>query len=412
MIDNTIKRQRVLLIGVDFYNDGNFNYYMEELKNLCLACDFEVIDCLTQNLTSVNRRHYFRSGKLLELKAKIDELAIDLVIANNELTGSQNKNMFEVIECKIIDRTQLVLEIFARRAKTSEAKMQVELALLKYKKPRMGSDVESADRQKGGGGIQRGAGETKLEIDVRKINTKMAKIKEDLAKIVVSRDVQRATRNSQQLPIVAVVGYTNVGKSTLMNALVDEDKAVFERDLLFATLDTAVRKVKLNSKQSFLLIDTVGFVSNLSHDLISAFRSTLEEILTADLIIHLQDITNSNLAIHHDVVTKTLKVLNASAIPTIEVLNFGDRACPVDQTRLTISAKHALNLDLLKIAIGEQLFKNNIAVKMVIPYSEMSLIKQLVASHEVTAELYDTADVKLTIKLADSEIKQYQKYIV
>ncbi|MGL5020893.1 MAG: GTPase HflX [Mycoplasmatales bacterium] len=408
MNSNEIMKTRVVLVGVDNYRDKQFDYYMEELKNLAEACGFEIVGQLTQKMQKIDNRTYIGSGKTKELIDILEDSQADMIIVNNELSGSQHRNIERIIDIKVMDRTFLILEIFSRRAKTREAKLQVAIAKLKYQKPRMIGSYEGLDRQ-GGGGMNKGTGETQLETDIRKIDTKIFKYEDELKKLVTSREVQRQQRN---MPIVAVVGYTNVGKSTLMNALVEEDKNVFEKDMLFATLDTSVRMIKLPTNQQFLLVDTVGFVSNLSHDLVKAFRSTLEEILQADLVIHLQDLTNESQEVHKIVVYETLKTLGADKIPTLDVYNKMDIASiEIDYTNINISAKANINLDKLLDQIQKKLYVNYKTVELHFPYSNAGIQVQLISNHEVFKIEYEQDYISMILSLSPEEVGIYKKYI-
>lgn len=267
------------------------------------------------------------SGKIDELKNLVEENNADIVIFNNELSASQVKNIEEEINCNVIDRTALILDIFANRAKTRESKLQVEVAKLQYELPRLVGSNEDLGRQSGGVGTKnRGAGETKLELDRRRIEDKIANLNKELEVLKNQREVQKSKRKKSNIPNVALVGYTNAGKSSVMNALVekfinDEDKKVFEKNMLFATLETYVRNIKLDNNKSFLLSDTVGFVGDLPHSLVKAFRSTLEEVCDADLLLHVIDISNPNYENHINVTNETLNQIGADNIPVIYVYN-------------------------------------------------------------------------------------------
>ncbi|MFO8068176.1 MAG: GTPase HflX [Bacteroidales bacterium] len=269
-----VKNGKALLVGVNINNDYNFNESMDELKNLAIACEFEVIEQVVQNLKTFNKVFCVGHGKVKEIKLLIEETNSDVVIFDNELSTTQLRNLGGILGSEIIDRTSLILEIFARRAKTKEAKIQVEVARLQYMLPRLVGLKESLSQQSGGVGITtRGPGEKALELDRRKIEKKISALNKELEIIRKERQTQRKKRQKTELPSVALVGYTNSGKSTLMNALMEhlnksENKKVLAKNVLFASLDTTARNIILSDNRSFLLFDTVGFVSKLPHNLV------------------------------------------------------------------------------------------------------------------------------------------------
>ena len=276
---------KAVLVGADLQNDGMMEYYMEELKNLAIASNLEVVYSVTQAIGRINPALYIGSGKVEEIKSFVKNLDADMVIFNNELSGSQVRNLENILDCRVIDRTLLILDIFASRAKTKEAMLQVEIAQLEYLLPRLTGIRESLNRQQGGIG-SRGPGEKKLEMDRRRITTEKAKLLKELQEVVKSRQIQRRTRNKSNIKKIAIVGYTNAGKSTLLNGFIqvtnkDLDKQVFADNSLFATLETSTRHVELANHKDFVITDTVGFVSNLPHNLVESFKSTLEEITEA-----------------------------------------------------------------------------------------------------------------------------------
>lgn len=407
---------KAIIIGVDTGKDNNFEYYMEELDNLVNACSIEVVGILTQKLQRIDSKHYLGSGKIDELKLFVEEMEADLIIVNNELSGAQNRNLEKLTECKIMDRTQLILEIFATRAKTKEAKLQVSIAQLKYQRTRMIGSYEGMDRQGGGGfgTIARGSGETKLETDKRKILKQISNYENELEKHVRTRDMQRKRRNNNSLPVVSIVGYTNAGKSTLMNSLVEDTKQVFEKDMLFATLDTSVRKIHLENNIKFLLVDTVGFVSNLPHDLVKAFRSTLEEIEESDLIIKLCDLSSPFQEIQSLVVDDTLKQLKVDHIPTINVYNKADLVDEIDPTKLSISAKQNINLDLLLETVEKKIFADYKEVTICVPYNKSDIISTLKEFTYVVDIEYLDDSIQFKTKLHESDMTKYKltKYCV
>ena len=284
------EKEKVLLVGVETDETEDFERSMEELADLAQACEMQVVGILTQKMSAINKSLYIGTGKVKEVREYAAETGAQAVIFDNTLSPSQVRNLNEELELPILDRTGLILDIFAKRAKTREAVLQVETARLKYLLPRLVGMRDALSRQGGGSGSMsnKGAGEKKLELDRRKIEHRIAELQRELKEITKEREVQRSRRNKGRLPLVSLVGYTNAGKSTIMNMLLnayvkDEEKQVLEKDMLFATLDTTVRRIAPPDRKPFLLSDTVGFISKLPHSLVKAFHSTLEEAKEADL---------------------------------------------------------------------------------------------------------------------------------
>ena len=321
------EKEKAIIVGVNIDYGDRFIKLMDELENLALACDIEVIGREAQNLVEVNNSLYIGKGKAEEIARKVEALNVDMVIFNNELSGTQMRNLSKIINCEILDRTALILEIFSRRARTKEAKLQVEVARLEYMMPRLVGMHAALGRQGGGSGFfNKGSGEKKIELDRRRIEEKLTDLRRELNELSIDREVQRKKREESDIPLVSLVGYTNAGKSTLMNYMIDrfvkdEEKKVFEEDMLFATLETSVRKIELDDNRKFLLSDTVGFISELPHDLVKAFRSTLEEIKNADLLLEVIDYSDPDFAEHIEVTKETLEKIGASDIPIIYVYN-------------------------------------------------------------------------------------------
>jgi len=280
------ENEKAILIGVNIKDQTDFRESMEELKNLAIARGLLVVGVLEQNLKSVHPAHYIGAGKVEEVRLLLAENKGNVLIFNNELSPSQLHNLETELGCRILDRTTLILEIFSERAKTREAKLQVEVAKLQYLLPRLVGTGENLGRQSGGVGTKnRGSGEKKLELDKRKIETKISELNHELEALSKERETQRKKRKKTDISSIALVGYTNSGKSTLMNAMVEtykkpESKKVLEKDMLFATLETSVRSIYLPNHKMFFLSDTVGFVSDLPHELVKAFRTTLEEVIS------------------------------------------------------------------------------------------------------------------------------------
>lgn len=415
--------EKAILVGVNLRNDEHFDYSMEELQNLAEALHVEVVGIVTQNLERVTPSHYVGTGKIEEIKNFYEEAQANLVIFNDELSPSQIRNLERDLATKVIDRTMLILDIFGRRAKTREAQMQVELAQLQYMLPRLVGLHASLSRQGGGtgGGFKnRGAGETKLELDRRKIEDQIAKIKKDLEHVKEQRETQRKQRRKNALPVVSIVGYTNAGKSTIMNQLLtqigqEEHKQVFEKDMLFATLETSVRQIELPDKKTFLLTDTVGFVSKLPHHLVKAFRSTLEEARDADLLLHVVDVSNAEHAFMMDVTNETLKAVGVEDIPTIYVYNKADIAnVPypvVSGDNIWISAKQGIGLEELLQLIRQHIFSHYVTCDMLIPYDQGNVVSYLNEHASVFNTSYEEDGTLLSLEVKASDYAKYQQYV-
>ena len=323
MEETDIKKERVILAGADVGEDEDFEYSMKELGSLAEACNMEVAGILTQKMETMNRALCLGCGKVDELKEFADHMEADVIIFDNTLSPSQLRNLQQIIKKPILDRTSLILEIFSSRAGTREARLQVETARLQYLLPRLTGMHEALSRQGGGSGLaNKGAGEKKLELDRRKIEHRLALLRKELDGISGERQTQRKKRLASSLPLVALAGYTNAGKSTLMNRMLElygeeEAKPVLEKDMLFATLDTTIRRIVLPDNRRFLLSDTVGFIHKLPTGLIKAFRSTLEEVKHADLILHVIDCSDTHYKNQIRVTEETLSELGCSQIPVI-----------------------------------------------------------------------------------------------
>lgn len=413
-------RKRVIIVGININNKNNFEESIIELKNLCIACDMEVVGKVEQNLKKINPTFYMGSGKIEELQDLIEKTNAEIIVFNNELSASQIKNIEEEVKCNVIDRTALILDIFANRAKTREAKLQVEVARLQYELPRLIGANENLGRQSGGVGTKnRGAGETKLELDRRRIEDRIASLNKELEILKYQRNTQKNKRKKSNIPNVALVGYTNAGKSSVMNVLVEnfinkEDKKVFEKNMLFATLETYVRNIKLHNNKSFLLYDTVGFVGDLPHNLVKAFRSTLEEVCDADLLVHIIDISNPNYKNQIDVTNETLSQIGADNIPMIYVYNKIDLIDldKLDNNKILISAKRDIGIDRLIESICEKVFEDYIRFKLKIPYSEGKMISNIMENATILDSEYIEDGVILNIECSEKEYVKYKQYII
>lgn len=346
---------------------------------------------------------------------------IDIVVFNNELSASQIKNIEDAVGCRVIDRTVLILDIFGERAKTREAKLQVEVASLEYALPRLIGANENLGRQGGGVGTKnKGAGEKKLELDRRQVEEKIAALNKELEKLKGQRTTQRNKRRKSHLPTVALVGYTNAGKSTIMNRLVSqfnkgEEKLVFEKNMLFATLETSVRSIKLPDHRAFLLSDTVGFVSNLPHHLVKAFRSTLEEVCEADLLIHVVDLSSPHYKKQIEVTNETLKQIGAEHVPMIYVYNKVDlidelEMDSIEQEGIKISAKQNRGMEALIETICEEIFAEYIKTQLFIPYKDLNLISKINEDCMVKGQAYKEEGVVLDIECMTTYADKYRDY--
>lgn len=416
--------EKAILVGVNLQNDHHFDYSMEELESLAEALEVQVHGQVVQNLERVNPSHYVGTGKIEEIKRFIEEAQANLVIFNDELSPSQIRNLEHDLACKVIDRTMLILDIFDRRAKTKEAQMQVELAQLQYMLPRLVGLHASLSRQGGGtgGGFRnRGAGETKLELDRRKIEDQIAKLRKDLEGVKEQRETQRKKRRKNDIPVVSLVGYTNAGKSTIMNRILaklgqEDNKQVFEKDMLFATLDTSVRNIQLPDKKTFLLTDTVGFVSKLPHHLVKAFRSTLEEAREADLLLHVVDVSNKEHPFMMEVTNKTLAEVDVEGIPSIYVYNKSDLAevnYPlVSGDNIWISAHEGKGLDELIELIRQHIFSDYVECEMLVPFDRGDVVSYLNSNAQVKQTEYEEQGTKLLVELKETDARKFQEYVI
>lgn len=411
---------RAVLVGLQ--KEEDISYSMEELKGLAEAAGAEVLGQMVQNLERPNTATLIGKGKVEELAEIVKNMDADTVIFNDELTGMQLRNLEDAVGVRIIDRTILILDIFADRASSKEGKLQVELAQLQYRLPRLTGFGKSLSRLGGGIGT-RGPGEKKLETDRRHIEKRMYDIKSELAQIKNTRGVQRARREKSEIPVVALVGYTNSGKSALMNRLMTltekEEKTVFEKDMLFATLDTQQRSVTLDTNHRFILVDTVGFVSRLPHSLVNAFKATLEEVAYADLLIHVVDASYENHDFHIEVTNKVLEEIGAGdkekiiAFNKIDLLEEQSSVIPVaGAENVFISAKYDRNIDRLIELIKNKIFSDMVRVQMVIPYTRGDISSYLCERARVLAVEYKENGTWFDAELKAADYQRLKEYEV
>ncbi|MDC2816669.1 GTPase HflX [Leuconostoc suionicum] len=420
--------RKVFLVGLTT-NQGNLDYELEELANLAKANNLEPVETFIQKLERPNPSTYFGKGKVEELGEAVKTYDVDMIVVNDELTPSQIRNLEKTTDATVVDRTGLILEIFAQRAKTKVAKLQVQLARLQYQLPRLRTSMSiSLDQQTGTGGAgftSRGSGETKLEQSRQRITSQMVHVRQELADLDKSENTRSMQRHANNLPNVALVGYTNAGKSTLMNRLLmrfgvgadnDDSKQVFEKDMLFATLNTTVRQLTLPDKRQFLLSDTVGFVSKLPHNLVAAFKSTLQEAANADLILHVVDVSDEHYKAMMETTEKTLTEIGVTGKPVITVYNKADRTALhypdiSGDNVITLSALDTNSQDALIDLIVKHIFNDSEVVTLHIPFDKGNVVAQLAAKHKFIEEQYDETGSWLTIELSEVERNLFQQYI-
>lgn len=421
-----INMERVLIIGVELDSDIiDIENSLNELEELVNAAGGVVISRLVQKKDNINPAYFIGRGKAEEIKNYCDELDITTVVFNDELSGAQLRNLEKIIDKKIVDRTNLILDIFANRASSKEGKLQVKLAQLKYRLPRLIGFRDYLSREGGGIGT-RGPGEQKLETDRRHILREVDNIERQLKEVEQNREIKRKKREESNLPIVALVGYTNAGKSTLMNKLIEfndeyeETKQVFVKDMLFATLDTSLRRSKLPNGQPFLLTDTVGFVSKLPTRLIEAFKGTLEEVKYADLLLHVVDASNKDLDIQIKTTYDILEELEVLDKPIITVFNKIDKVDIENlyyenkyiDNKIFISAKNGEYIDKLLLSIENLLPQQFKEVILKIPYSKQNVVNYFMENYQVDNLEYIEDGAKIKLKINQIDKQRYQEYIL
>lgn len=399
-LSNEPQSENVLITGIS-RQQPDFDYTMTELGELAKADNYTVVGEVRQSLDRAAAATYFGSGKVDEIRELADVKNATTIIINDELSPSQLRNLEKQTKLHVIDRTQLILDIFADRARSKAAKTQVEIAQLQYALPRLHPSANRLDQQVGGGAgfATRGSGETQLELDRRVLNKRISHLRRELKDASVGDQVRRARREGNDIPVVALVGYTNAGKSTTMNGLLNlfadrpEDKQVFEKDMLFATLDTSVRQLTLPDNRKFLLSDTVGFVSKLPHNLIDSFKATLAEAANADLLIQVVDYSDENYPEMMAITEKTLKEVGIENIPMIEAYNKADlregtRYPEVTGQRIVYSARDKNSLEALTRLIKADIFGQDEEHTYLIPFDQGQLVSYLNQETVVKAKDY------------------------
>lgn len=408
--ENEEKKERVILVGVRVSENDDTDISLLELEELVRTAGAEAVGTVVQNREAVHPGTYIGKGKIDEVKEQMILLSADGIICDDELSPAQMKNLEDALECKVMDRTMLILDIFAQHARTAEGKLQVELAQLRYRATRLIGSHSALSRIGGGaagasGGIgTRGPGEKKLEIDRRLIKARISSLNRELEQVKKNREIARMMREKNRSPVIAIVGYTNAGKSTLLNTLTDA--GVLEENKLFATLDTTTRALKIDGSEQVLLTDTVGFIRKLPHHLVDAFRSTLEEAKYADLILHVVDASNPDMDAHMHIVYETLEKLGVKDKPIVTAFNKQDllenpEVCKdfrADKT-VKISAKHGDGLEELLAEISKILRESKVYVECVIPYTDGSKLNLIRKYGQLLSEDYVADGTKITAYL-------------
>lgn len=449
--------ERVLLVGANLNDGEDYLTSLEELGALAQACDMEVAGVTSQTLDAVHKAFYIGTGKVDEVKQMAQDLGADAIIFDNSLSPMQMRNLQERLEKPILDRSALILDIFARRARSREAKLQVEVARLQYMLPRLVGLHAALSRQGGASGSMssRGAGETKLELDRRVLEKRLSELRRELKEVGNERETQRKRRVKSGLPRVALVGYTNAGKSTLLNAMLDlygadegedAEKHVLEKDMLFATLDTTVRKIAPPDHHAFLLSDTVGFIHKLPHNLVEAFQSTLEEAKEADLLIQVVDYSDEHYKEQIAVTNQTLKKLQADGVPMLYIYNKSDLVSPdalpglsgvepeelkarlpvVSKARgesdsgvfaagagdaIYLSAKKRIGMEALVGLIEEKLAGGYKECTFLIPYTDGRAVSYLNENAVVFGTEYAEEGVRMRVNCKKEDYGYYRKYV-
>jgi len=416
---NNVGQEKALLVGViqPGMTESLIHEHLDELELLAETAGAKIAGRITQRVSKINPATFIGKGKAEELLNQAKELDVKLIVFDDELSPGQMKNYHKISEnVKVLDRSGLILDIFQKHAKTKEARTQVDLAYMEYLLPRLTRQWTHLERQMGGIGTRAGMGETQIEIDRRLIRTRISKLQKELIRIEKERDTQSYRRQSEFR--VSLVGYTNAGKSTLFKALTGSD--VYIQDQLFATLDTTVRQLQIDESHPILLSDTVGFIRKLPHNLVASFKSTLKEVLEADLILVMLDISSSQIEDHFQTIENVLKDMGAKEIPQILVLNKVDLISDGNMIEkrqrefpdsVTISAQQYLRLSELKSRIIAKMEENFQTIDLEFSYDQGKTIAHAQEGVEVLKREYEENGVKLRIRGSQSRINQIQSLV-
>ncbi len=420
-VDLGVVQQRALLVGTTAVNGGDLSAAEASLGELALLTDTAgavVVHSDLQRRTTPDPATYVGRGKATELAAVADALDVDVVVFDDELSPAQQRNLEQVFKCDVVDRVALILDIFAQHATSQEGMVQVELAQLRYLIPRLrGRGVQLSQQAGGRIGARRGPGETQLEVDRRKIARRMQKLERDLRELTANRAVQRKARVRRGFSRVAVVGYTNAGKSTLLNRLTDA--SVLVEDQLFSTLDATTRRLALPGGETILLSDTVGFVQRLPHELVEAFRSTLEEVAEVDLLLHVVDAATADLDARIAAVHAVLAEIGAQDRPELLVWNKTDLvdAAGVGAVVLAhpgsvaVSAATGAGIDVLLTRIGDRLRSLAKVVELIVPYDRGDVLAALHRDGEVLVEVHDDRAARVQARIPDALIGRFREFV-
>lgn len=420
-----LRLERVVLIGVYSSNVGEAENSLRELAALAETAGAEVLDGMLQRRPNPDPATYIGRGKAEELREVVVETGADTVVADSELAPSQRRALEDVVKVKVIDRTAVILDIFSQHATSREGKAQVELAQLEYLLPRLRGWGESMSRQAGGqvggqgaGMGSRGPGETKIELDRRRINTRMAKLRKQIASFAPARAAKRANRDRNEVPSVAIAGYTNAGKSSLLNRLTRA--GVLVENALFATLDPTVRKAEAPDGRLFTLADTVGFVRNLPHQLVEAFRSTLEEVADSDVIVHVVDGSHPDPAAQLATVRDVIGEVGARDIPEIVVFNKADLIDADERLVLRglaadavfVSARTGEGVDDLLARIALEIPRPDVELELLIPYDRGDVVSELHERFLVDGEEHTPEGTRLEVRVTESVLPRYEPFVM